>query len=546
MQMLRRALPFSGVATALLLPLALLIPANTSAQTVLLREGDLVPDTDWTITALNNTAVSGPDRMAISGTADSGVGTLISFVVDVAGDCSGTPAPCVLRFEQTIGDYEQTSFESFYGIGDAGQVAYSPSCTDTVTQTTGLDGVWLDDAVIAIELQGVPNDPLHYWSFGSRPTSTADGVIYWIGGITDTQGGSTQNRGLFMGASATPLVMGGDMIPGLANPVSTGSSGISFDYRVSRVGTHWIAEIGTDTGSSANDNSMIIDGELALADGMPLTEGTVIPVGAGGLGGESWGNFDYAGITESGTWMITGDTNAGTAVDEFIAIDGTIVHREGDTLDGEVLTGSLEGAYLNEDGDYAFIWDIVGGAGALEALYFGDQLVLTEGDPVDWDGDGNIDIDTAIDNFTGISTMTLTDRDDLGRVVVLCTADVLQPDGITILEGFIAVTMDTGPVAVGDPGSHLPVALRAVPSVGSGTASVRFDAALASGDASLEIFDVAGRRIANVFSGVVQAGAHSFVWDGTASSGAPVRSGVYWARLSTGDRSVVARITRLP
>jgi hypothetical protein len=122
--------------------------------------------------------------------------------------------------------------------------------------------------------------------------------------------------------------------------------------------------------------------------------------------------------------MFTGDTDGDTGSDEFVLKDGVITYREGMTLDGEVLSGSIEGAYLNEDGDVAFIWDIVDGTSTIEALYLEDNLLLKEGDPVDLDGDGNPDPNAVIDVFTGISALTMSDRGGDGMIHLYFTADL--------------------------------------------------------------------------------------------------------------------------
>lgn len=74
----------------------------------------------------------------------------------------------------TVGNFEQTSIETFFGISGAA-VGYSPSCTDTVSGTTSLDGVWIDDTIVAIEETLVPGTA-EFFSFGSRPGMTQDGT----------------------------------------------------------------------------------------------------------------------------------------------------------------------------------------------------------------------------------------------------------------------------------------------------------------------------------------------------------------------------------
>jgi hypothetical protein len=59
----------------------------------------------------------------------------------------------------------------------------------------------------------------------------------------------------------------------------------------------------------------------------------------------------------------------------------------------------------------------------------------------------------------------------------------------------------------------------------------------AAGEASLEIFDVAGRRVAQPLAGAVEAGWRELRWDGRTLDGRRVGQGVYFARLTTPDGS---------
>jgi hypothetical protein len=392
--------------------------AQAQVATVLIKEGDPLPGgaVDQLITAINNSAVDHSNGYAFTVNTSDGTTTLSN----AWGHPSGGPG-YLLRTEATIGIYEQNSWETFFGIGGAGQVAYSPICTNTETGSTGLDAVFLDDTMVMIEELPYPNEAGFWWSFGSRPGATEDGIPYWVGGITDTQGGTTINRGLFYGFGATPLLLGGQFVTGLPDPLST-STTISFDYRFSAQGTHYIGEVQTVTGSTLNDNHMVIDGAVIMAGGMPVSENGTVPEEIGGLPGEAWDNFDFAGITEDGHYMFTGDTTAPTTEDEIIVVNGTIVYREGQVVDGETLSGAIEGAYMNENGDIAFIWDIQDNI--LEALYANDKLLLREGDPVDLDGDMIPDINAVVSDFTGISTLTLGDRGGDTNTRLYFTADV--------------------------------------------------------------------------------------------------------------------------
>jgi hypothetical protein len=54
-----------------------------------------------------------------------------------------------------------------------------------------------------------------------------------------------------------------------------------------------------------------------------------------------------------------------------------------------------------------------------------------------------------------------------------------------------------------------------------------------NGPATLAIFDVGGRRVRVLASGVQPAGLHEVVWDGTGNGGEVLPAGVYWSQLET-------------
>jgi hypothetical protein len=61
----------------------------------------------------------------------------------------------------------------------------------------------------------------------------------------------------------------------------------------------------------------------------------------------------------------------------------------------------------------------------------------------------------------------------------------------------------------------------------------------------LVVYDVAGRRVATLKDGVSNAGQHAARWDGRDSSGAPVASGVYFARLEVGGWAATQKMLLL-
>jgi flagellar hook assembly protein FlgD len=51
------------------------------------------------------------------------------------------------------------------------------------------------------------------------------------------------------------------------------------------------------------------------------------------------------------------------------------------------------------------------------------------------------------------------------------------------------------------------------------------------------VFDITGREVRSLASGSFDAGAHEIQWDGTDATGAKVASGLYYYRLTSGERT---------
>jgi hypothetical protein len=74
----------------------------------------------------------------------------------------------------------------------------------------------------------------------------------------------------------------------------------------------------------------------------------------------------------------------------------------------------------------------------------------------------------------------------------------------------------------------------------------RFDFAVPErGEIQLDIFDVAGRRVATIFHGTLEPGPASFDWNRTTDHGSGAAPGVYFARLQGFGRTQLTRMTLL-
>ncbi len=87
-----------------------------------------------------------------------------------------------------------------------------------------------------------------------------------------------------------------------------------------------------------------------------------------------------------------------------------------------------------------------------------------------------------------------------------------------------------------------PLALRVAPNPGNPRATIAFALPQAA-DCRLTIHDLAGRLVAELWHGPLDAGPRTFVWNGENRAGSPVASGVYLARLAGTGVAAAAPIT---
>jgi len=122
------------------------------------------------------------------------------------------------------------------------------------------------------------------------------------------------------------------------------------------------------------------------------------------------------------------------------------------------------------------------------------------------------------------------------NVYVDCT---LPAGGITAVSvnSTTPIAGVVGPRSGGlDLGRPIPNPYRA----GAGDLTTRFSLP-AAGRASVELFDLGGRRVAEPFSGWAGAGVHAVSWDGRLTDGRLAGAGVYWVRLRWGREARSAR-----
>ena len=136
-----------------------------------------------------------------------------------------------------------------------------------------------------------------------------------------------------------------------------------------------------------------------------------------------------------------------------------------------------------------------------------------------------VDRDSAYGATGGTIAQTIR-QGGMVNVYVDCT---LPAGGITA----VSVNSTTPIAGVGGPSAHVLDLDRPIPNPyrpGAGDLRVRFSLPTA-GQASVELFDLSGRLVAELFSGWSGAGARAVSWDGTLGDGRLAGAGVYWVRL---------------
>jgi hypothetical protein len=102
----------------------------------------------------------------------------------------------------------------------------------------------------------------------------------------------------------------------------------------------------------------------------------------------------------------------------------------------------------------------------------------------------------------------------------------------------LASILDSAPLAAPPAGTPLDLALRSWPNPARGRIAIRYALPTAA-RVALEVYDVAGRRVASLESGPRAAGEHQTAWDaGAASRGA----GIYFLRLQAGSEVLTRRV----
>jgi hypothetical protein len=120
---------------------------------------------------------------------------------------------------------------------------------------------------------------------------------------------------------------------------------------------------------------------------------------------------------------------------------------------------------------------------------------------------------------------------------------LISPAGKEWLLAEIRGAVTAAPEPQGVPAA--PLMLSAGPNPFNPVTQVRF-ATATSGQVTLSVHDVRGRRLTNLVNGRVEAGEHTVAWDGRDAARRKLAAGVYLLHLTQDGQAVTSRVTLVP
>ncbi len=226
------------------------------------------------------------------------------------------------------------------GLGDADQFVFR-------TQLQGADTLWSGSGPLLSAGDPAPGIAGATIDFNRRPTMAPDGTAFWLSGYTATATGAL-GRALYASpgtdpGTIVPLLRSGDLVDGV--PIA-GNLGLALGFRVSRNLAHLIHAIRLATGGAGVEEAIYVDGTIAAREGDKAGPG------------EHWTRFFEVTINNNGDYLFSASTDADDDSDQVLAHNGEVVLREGDRVDGFLLTPGARvlSVDLDDDGRVAHLW----------------------------------------------------------------------------------------------------------------------------------------------------------------------------------------------
>jgi hypothetical protein len=270
----------------------------------------------------------------------------------------------------------------------------------------------------------------------------------------------------------------------------------------------------------------------------------------------AWGaaNLRRYGVIESDSLWSARGANRGNRAREWVEADPTILGTERWAMSGGAVMWGLLESYFDANpaeeaswvATYAADMDTVADPGSWENAWQGwyalgeKRLEESTGDPI-W-GDRH----ESLTNYL----LAFDDTDQDGGIMANpADLDTEDQAWVTAYLGFMGLDPLVREATSAPPSPVVSVAAsisllpnRPNPFLAATTIPFRLEA---DGHATLQVFDVTGRRQVRLVDGALSAGSHAVSWDGRDGLGRALPSGVYFCRLEFDGRTVSRKMLRI-
>lgn len=299
-------------------------------------------------------------------------------------------APTALRREGVVTGLTQDTY--FFGAADAaGNIAYAGQVLNPAGGIPSrLSSLWENDTLVYKSRDAIGSGPLagKFFETAGGLYKSPTGVTTWTANYTDSAGGAVVGGAILRDTSAfNALWKSGDAVGSLGNIAA--ESGAIGNINYSTLGTNFLTTFDLALGFTDTDEVMVLNGApLTTSSGGFVREGSLIPVADGGLSDETWDPAGLQDVNEAGDWIVAAFSDRPTpghdTADSIIFYNGSLLHREGQVVDGVTLLGQVQGVALNDLGDIVFAWN--------DTVFVNDRAIATVGTLVDRTGDGVGDV----------------------------------------------------------------------------------------------------------------------------------------------------------
>ncbi|MDH3522077.1 MAG: hypothetical protein OES32_00695 [Acidobacteriota bacterium] len=318
--------------------------------------------------------------------------------------------------------------EGTLGVSDTAEFVYSPL-------VNGVDSLWSDQGLVLGAGMAAPGFPEGSTVESiNRPTMTPAGRSFWVSEVrTPLREGmkrrETVSQVLYTAADAgssaiEPVLQSGDEVDGA---VIAFMNGLRLEYQASDDGEHVIqvANVVDPERGRAALPAVYVDGTLPMRRGDETANGT-------------FHDFDLVAINDHGHYLASGETDADSSGDHFLAYDGEpVLWESNETLDAVLLPQAVvEGISIDNRGRAVHAWSTQGFG--TEYLFFAcdasrladSTTLLASGTKFDFDGDGVSDVLVLKFNGGNGPTLSLAEQDEVYLEVELLYDDGTQVEAI--------------------------------------------------------------------------------------------------------------------